>query len=130
MHLKEKFVQRKLLMRKLRIICIIILLLVLSACAEPIQREPVVRETFSAQAVVTSYDEHKWYAGYAHHYRYTVRVTCKEYNLSKTFEDTVSGMWASSKLQGMKKGQTVNVTIVKETRGEQVIGMYITSINN
>ena len=114
-------------------ICLLVIALTLfSGCEEykHVQREPVIRETFSAQALVTSYDEHHWYAGYAHHYRYTVRVTCKEYNLSKTFEDTVSGMWASSKLQGLKKGQIVKVTVVKETRGDEVVRMYISSMNN
>lgn len=116
-------------MRKLSIICVImVLLLVLASCDEVTPREPIVRETFTAKAVVTSYDEHKWYAGYAYHYRYTVRVSCQEYNLTKTFEDTVSGMWASSNLQGMKKGQVVTVTIVQESRGDKIIGRYITSM--
>ena len=96
----------------------------------PTEREPAVpttRETIIADAIVESYDENHWYAGYAHHYKYTVSVYCKEYNLRKTFRDQVSGMWVTSNLAGLKKGQTIQVEIIKETTGTNV-RMYINKI--
>ena len=119
-------------MKRYVILIIVICCFLFTGCEEfpmPTEREPSIRETIMSTAIVESYDEHHWYAGYAHHYRFTVKVYCEEYNLRKTFEDTVSGMWISSSLQGLKKGTVVNVEIVKITTGNNVV-TYINAIKN
>lgn len=68
-------------------------------------------EHFTANAVVTKYNKDHWYGGYQHHYRMTVEVYCEEFNLSETFEETVSGMWINSTLWDLQEGQTINVIV-------------------
>ncbi len=115
------------------IITVLSILLLLTGCDEfpmPTEREPTTpttREIVTVDAVVESYDEHHWYAGYAHHYKYRVDVYCQEYNLRKTFNDQVSGMWVTSDLAGLKKGQVIKVEVIKETTGTNV-RMYINKI--
>ena len=77
-------------------------------------------EHFTANAVVTKYNKDHWYGGYQHHYRMTVSVYCEEYNLSKNFEETVSGMWINSALWDLKEGQTIKVVIYKRTYSDHV----------
>lgn len=120
--------------KKLFVIIIALLLMsMLTSCDKfpmPTEREPstlTTRETLIVDAVVESYDEHHWYAGYAHHYKYRVDVYCQEYNLRKTFNDQVSGMWITSDLAGLKKGQVIKVEVIKETTGTNV-RMYINKI--
>lgn len=110
-------------MKKLIIFTIIICCFFVTGCEKfpmPTERETTTREIITSTAIVESYDEHHWYAGYAHHYRFTVNVYCEEHNIRKTFEDTVSGMWVKSSLQDLKKGTVVNVEIIKETTGDKV----------
>ena len=122
-------------MKKLFVIIITVLsiLLLLTSCDEfpmPTEREPAVpttKEVIIADAIVEAYDENHWYAGYAHHYKYTVTIYCKEYNLRKTFRDQVSGMWVTSDLAGLTKGQIIQIEIIKETTGNNVT-MYINTI--
>lgn len=122
-------------MRKTLVIISIVIsvLLALTGCEEfpmPTEREPVeptVRTEIISPCIVKSYDERHWYAGYQHHYVFTAEVYCEEFNITKKFEDKVSGMWINSDLLGLKKGDVINCVIIKETKGD-ITKYYISKI--
>ena len=98
------------------ILCILVLSILLLTCScqheNTHMKESVYNEKrVISEAVVVKYNKDHWYGGYQHHYRMTVEVYCKEFELSKTFEETVSGMWINSLLWDLKEGQTINVLV-------------------
>lgn len=80
-------------------------------------KEPVMlsRETIQSTAVVKEYNESHWYAANAHNYKFSVYVYCEEYNISKTLTDQTRGMWITSDLKGLKKGDVIKINIIKTT---------------
>ena len=80
-------------------------------------KTPVVlsQETIYSTAVVQSYNEDHWYAANAHNYKFSVYVYCEEYNTSQTLTDQTRGMWITSDLKGLKKGDVVKIKLIKTT---------------
>ena len=119
-------------MKKIAILLIVILLLVLTACdtTTSLSSYPKVisTETINASAMVISYNESHWYAANAHNYKFSVYVECEEYGISKTFKDQTRGMWATSELKGLKKGDVVQVVVVKKTYDNNHTTMEITDL--
>ena len=99
------------------LLCFLVMINIVLCSCEPVDYTPstpsYTEEHFVVDAVVTKYNVDHWYAGYQHHYRMRAEVYCKEYNLSKTFEETVSGMWINSPLWELEEGQTVKVIVYK-----------------
>ena len=90
----------------------------LVSCDElSLPKTPVVlsQETIYSTAVVQSYNEDHWYSGNAHNYKFSVKVYCEEYNISKTLTDQTRGMWITSDLKGLKKGDIIKIKLIKTT---------------
>ena len=106
-------------MKKTIIILLVFLVTILASCdttvSLPSTPKLISREEIVATAVVQDYNEDHWYGGYQHHYKFSAKVYCKEYNITKTLVDEQSGMWITSKIKGLKKGDTVDVVVVKTT---------------
>lgn len=106
--------------RKIIFIVFVLLLgMQLVACDTTVSlpKEPVIisRETIQSTAVVKEYNEDHWYAASAHNYKFSVYVYCEEYNIFKTLTDQTRGMWVTSDLKGLKKGDMIKVNIIKTT---------------
>lgn len=90
----------------------------LVSCDEvSLPKTPVMlsQETIYSTAVVQSYNEDHWYSGNAHNYKFSVKVYCEEYNTSKTLTDQTRGMWITSDLKGLKKGDVIKIKLIKTT---------------
>lgn len=98
------------------LLCVLCCLFV--SCDEvSLPKTPVVlsQETIYSTAVVQSYNEDHWYSGNAHNYKFSVKVYCEEYNTSKTLIDQTRGMWITSDLKGLKKGDVIKIKLIKTT---------------
>lgn len=106
-------------MKKYILFVLIITVLFLSSCDSdfslPQQPKITSQEEIRSTAIVVSYNEDHWYAASAHNYKFSVYVQCDEYGISKTFTDQTRGMWATSELKGLKKGDVIDVVVRKIT---------------
>ena len=112
----EKFIKLRYKILLFSVLISICCLLV--SCDEvSLPKTPVVlsQETIYSTAVVQSYNEDHWYAGNAHNYKFSVKVYCEEYNISKTLTDQTRGMWITSDLKGLKKGDIIKIKLIKTT---------------
>lgn len=82
------------------------------------QSNKTTQEQFTVQCEVVEYYKDHWYAASAHRYRMSVKVYCPELDMYATFEDTASGMFISSKLWDLKKGDIIDCVAVRHTDGE------------
>lgn len=114
--LMENFI--KLRYKILFVIVLIAICCSFVACEDvSLPKTPVVlsQETIYSTAVVKSYNEDHWYSGNAHHYKFSVHIYCEEYNMSKTLTDQANGMWITSDLKGLKKGDVIKIKLIKKT---------------
>ena len=112
----EKFIKLRYKILLFSVLISICCLLV--SCDEvSLPKTPVVlsQETIYSTAVVQSYNEDHWYSGNAHNYKFSVKVYCEEYNISKTLTDQTRGMWITSDLKGLKKGDIIKIKLIKTT---------------